>query len=72
MSDYHIATTDKPDDLANVLARALGEKGRKKFQSVCLFFFFYGFLIIVHFWIQACLKGIRYNKQQCLKIKVKN
>jgi len=27
MSDYHIATTDKPDDLANVLSRALGEKG---------------------------------------------
>ena len=45
MSDYHIATTDKPDDLANVLSRALGEKGRKKFQSVCLFFFIVSLLL---------------------------
>ena len=29
MSEYHVATTDKPDELANVLMRALGEKGRK-------------------------------------------
>ena len=29
MSEYHVATTDKPDELANVLIRALGEKGRK-------------------------------------------
>lgn len=28
MSDYHIATTDTPDDLANVLSHALGEKGK--------------------------------------------
>ena len=27
MSDYHIATTDKADDLANVLSRSLGTKG---------------------------------------------
>lgn len=29
MSEYHVATTDKPDELANVLMRALGEKGGK-------------------------------------------
>ena len=29
MSEYHVATTDKPDELANVLVRALGEKGRE-------------------------------------------
>jgi len=27
MSDYYVAATDKPDELANVLMRALGEKG---------------------------------------------
>lgn len=30
MSEYHVATTDKPDELANVLMRALGEKGTVK------------------------------------------
>ena len=29
MSEFHTATTDKPDELANVLSRALGEKGKK-------------------------------------------
>lgn len=33
MSEYHVATTDKPDELANVLMRALGEKGRKSTNS---------------------------------------
>lgn len=33
MSEYHVATTDKPDELANVLMRALGEKGRKSPNS---------------------------------------
>lgn len=33
MSEYHVATTDKPDELANVLVRALGEKGRKSTNS---------------------------------------
>jgi len=32
MSEYHVATTDKPDELANVLMRALGEKGRKSIE----------------------------------------
>ena len=32
MSEYHIATTDKPDELANVLMRALGEKGTKSIK----------------------------------------
>ena len=32
MSEYHVATTDKPDELANVLLRALGEKGRTSIE----------------------------------------
>lgn len=27
MSEYHVATTDKPDELAKVLLHSLGEKG---------------------------------------------
>lgn len=27
MSEYHVASTDKPDELAKVLSHALGEKG---------------------------------------------
>lgn len=27
MSEYHVATTDKPDELAKVLSHALGQKG---------------------------------------------
>ena len=34
MSEYHVATTDKPDELANVLMRALGEKGRKSTNNI--------------------------------------
>ena len=33
MSDYFITTTNEPEDLANVLLQALGEKG--KAISVC-------------------------------------
>ena len=28
MSDYHISFTDKPDELADILTRALGVKGK--------------------------------------------
>ena len=34
MSEYHVATTDKPDELANVLMRALGEKGGKSTNNI--------------------------------------
>lgn len=34
MSEYHFATVDKPDELANVLSRALGEKGMNQ-RSTC-------------------------------------
>ena len=32
MSEFHVATTDKPDELANVLMRALGEKGGRQLK----------------------------------------
>ena len=33
MSEYHVATTDKPDELAKVLSHALGEKGNKNVNA---------------------------------------
>ena len=29
MSEFYTATTDKPDELADVLSRAVGEKGKR-------------------------------------------